>query len=219
MLGEATPPRHAAGGAAGASPAPPPSDDSEDDGPPAPSPEKVSKTRARQQAAAVSGFSPSRAATPGLRAPPPLPKGRGGRRSRTPVKPKRPQSAAAPPAAAAAPPPPPPPVPTPGELPTPSARIVPDAGELLLKKAALKRRQTVNRLAGQSVTAAKAELAKESSKSSDTDGGPGIRHRARRRMSVLLQESSVHQESMNAYKDWPFMTGEDPQVPSSLALR
>ena len=230
MLGEAPPPHRAAGGAAMASPAPPPSDDSEDDGPPAPSSEKVSQAKARQQAAAVSGFSPARAATPGLRPPPPLPKGRGSRRSRTPVKPKRSQPAAAPPhppaaaaaAAAAAPPPPPPPpppMPSPGELPTPSARIVPDPADLLLKKAALKRRQTVNRLAGLSVTAAKAELAKESSKSSDTEGGPGIRHRARRRMSVLLQESSLHQESMNAYKDWPFMTGEDLPVPSSVALR
>eukprot|EP01043_Picozoa_sp_COSAG02_P066086 COSAG02_NODE_10172_length_2003_cov_1.709559_3_plen_432_part_00 len=220
MPGEATPLRRAGGGAAKASPAPPPSDDSEDDTPPAPSPEKISQTRAREQAAGVSGFLNARPVAPGLRVPPPLPKARGGRRSRTPAKPKRPQPSSAPPAPPppAAPPPAPPPPPSLGELPTPSARLVPDAGELLLKKAALKRRQTVNRLAGASVTAARKEIAKESN-SSDTGGGPGIRHRARRRMSVLLQESPVHQESMSAHQDWPFMTGEDLPVPGSLALR
>jgi hypothetical protein len=102
------------------------------------------------------------------------------------------------------------------------SRFIPNAGEILLKKAALKHRQTVNRLAGHSVTAAKAELAKESSKASAVGGGPAgnkeIRTRARRRMSVLLQESPLHQDSMNAYNDWPFMTGEGLPAPFCLIL-
>lgn len=235
MPAEAMPAIRAGGGAARASP--PPSDGSEEDMPPALPPRKLSQRRARQPSAPVAGFSPSDASDSGLRAPPPLPS-RAGRRSRTPDA-KSPQRATAArtappppspsPAAPPAPPPPPspppvaPPAPSMSELATKSgSRFIPNAGEILLKKAALKHRQTVNRLAGHSVTAAKAELAKESSKASAVGGGPAgnkeIRTRARRRMSVLLQESPLHQDSMNAYNDWPFMTGEGLPAPFCLTL-
>ena len=234
MPAEAIPASRAGGGVARASA--PPSDGSEEDMPPALPPRKLSQNRARQPSARVAGFLPSDASDLGLRAPPPLPS-RAGRSSRTPDA-KSPQRATAAPTApppspppAAPPTPPPPPPPPPAAPPAPSvselstksgSRFVPNAGDILLKKAALKHRQTVNRLAGHSVTAAKAELAKESSKASAAGGGPTgnkeIRTRARRRMSVLLQESPLHQDSMNAYNDWPFMTGEGLPAPFCLTL-
>jgi len=85
----------------------------------------------------------------------------------------------------------------------------------MLKKNALKRRQTVMRVGGQSVTAARAELAKASKEelgpggpSVDSGGGDdGVRSRNRRRMAALMQESALHQDSLSAHADWPFMTG------------
>ena len=82
----------------------------------------------------------------------------------------------------------------------------------MLKKAQLKRRQTVVKTGGQSVTAARAELAKASkdahgSAGDHTGGDDGVRSRNRRRMAALMKESALHQDSLSAYADWPFMTG------------
>jgi class 3 adenylate cyclase len=216
-----------AGRAGGGAEAPPPaSDDSDEDTPPRPSAGKLSRRRQRQELTPVKGFSPSTSQGPdsGLKAPPPLPTRRvASGRARTPTRgtPAKPPAggAARPPPPAPPPPatPPPPPAPPIGDLSSSSgSRFVPDPGEILMKKAALRRRQTVTRLGGQSVTAARAELAKENSATSAI-GDAGGRGGAKRRMSVLMNAGPAAtgeralarqlQESMSAYNDWPFMTG------------
>ena len=156
---------------------PPRFDDSEDDMPPAPSAGKCQRTE-RQPRAAIIGFSHQRSQR-GTRDPPPLLKrppavaGTPARSSRAPppaASPAPPPVSSGPPPLPPAPPPPPvavipaPPAPPVGTLSTGiGLRFVPDPGEILLKKAALKHRQAANRLAGHSITA-KAELARNPAK-------------------------------------------------------
>lgn len=197
----------------------PTSDGSDDDAPPVPTTKKLTQASARQKAAGIGGFSQSTASGSGLKAPPPLPQHSAGGRSRAVAK--------SPPMPAGVPPSPAPPLPpTMPPAAPPIGNLSTDSGSRFddeQRQAQLQHRKTVTRMVGHSITGARAQLARESSKASSAADAPvasGRGHSARRRMSALLQQKDgLHRKSKHAYEEgWPFLTGENMPTPCCFAL-